>query len=46
MLFYDKSGFSRGTRAEFSAKGVKMDKNARGVRIFAPISMKLGTHDP
>ena len=23
----------------------KMDRNARGARIFGPIAMKLGTHD-
>ena len=37
--------FPRGQRAEIGAKGAKMDKNARGARIFARISMKLGTRD-
>ena len=32
-------------RAEISVEGAKMDKNARVAHIFAPISMKLGTHD-
>ena len=27
-----------------SAEGQKLDKNARGARIFGPISMKLGIH--
>ena len=38
-------GFPRAQRAEISAEGAKMDKNARGARIFGPIPMKLGTHD-
>ena len=38
-------GFPRAQRAEISAEGAKMDKNARVARIFAPISMKLGTYD-
>ena len=42
--FFD-FGFPRAQRAEIGAEGAKMDKNARGARIFAPISMKLGTND-
>ena len=38
-------GFPRAQRAEIGAEGAKMDKNARVARIFAPISMKIGTHD-
>ena len=38
-------GFSCAARAEIGAEGAKMDKNARGARIFGPIPMKLGTHD-
>ena len=38
-------GFTRAQRAKISAEGAKMNKNARVARIFAPISMKIGTHD-
>ena len=37
--------FPRAERGEISVEGVKLDKNARGARIFARISMKLGTRD-
>ena len=36
--------FPRAQRAEISAEGAKLDKNARYARIFALISMKLGTN--
>ena len=36
-------GFPRAQRAEICVKGAKMDKNARGARIFAPTLMKFRT---
>ena len=44
MIFNDQSNF-RAARAEISAEGAKMDKNASSARIFDPIAMKLGIHD-
>ena len=37
--------FPRAQRAEIGAEGAKMNNNARRARIFALISMKLGTRD-